>query len=200
MFAALALTLFASPSRAQDAAPTLPPPPPPPLSGQPVQPAYSDPGGRGTGYAVDAQAPVLSRRELKRWHDGDPVPPGYHPVQKPLDGLIIAGATTLAVPYFFSAATALASRNSQDQLLYAPVLGPFLRIQDNNPNSNFADFFGDVLLVFDGVVQTAGAVMLIIGATTTKTVLVRNDTAWSPIIVPMRFGNDGYGVGVVSQF
>jgi hypothetical protein len=165
------------------------------------QGSSGDAAGRQPPYAGDQQgAPYVSRRDLRHWRDGDPVPPGYHPVEKPRDGLLIAGATTFAIPYFFSAVTALGSRNSQDQLLYAPVVGPIMRMKDNNPSTNFLDFFADVALVMDGVAQAAGVAMLIIGSTTTKTVLVRNDAAWSPIIVPMRFGNDGYGVGVVSQF
>jgi hypothetical protein len=144
--------------------------------------------------------PVLGRRELRHWREGDPIPPGYHPEEKPRDGLAIAGGIVFAIPYFISLLVAASSHNSTDEVLYAPVIGPFLRIGDNSAGTNVADIVADVFLAMDGAAQAGGVTMLILGTTTTKTVLVRNDVASMPVIVPMRFGNDGYGVGVAARF
>jgi hypothetical protein len=199
----LAALVWTGTAGAQEAAPAPPlviggppPPPPPPPPVVYAQPPASAPQ-YGAGYPQSA--PYLDRQELRHWHDGDPIPPGYHSEEKARDGLVVAGGLVFGIPWGITVLVAASSRNSPDQVLYAPILGPCLRIRDNNPASNDADIVGDVFLAMDCLVQAAGAAMIIIGATTTKTVLVRN-VASMPLVVPMRFGNDGYGLGVVSQF
>jgi hypothetical protein len=198
----VSLVLLSAGARAQDAPVEAPPsqPVPPPAPAPPPPSFAQAPVVLQPPPASVQGAPYLSRRDLRHWRDGDPIPPGYHPEQKTRDGLAIAGGILFAVPYFFSAVVAVSSHNQADQSLYAPVIGPFLRIGNNDANSNVADIVADVFLAMDGLAQTAGVTMLVIGTTTTKTVLVRNDLASMPVVVPMRFGNDGYGLGLAARF
>ena len=53
-------------------------------------------------------------------------------------------------------------------------------------------------LVLDGLMQGAGAAMLIVGIAVPKTRLVRRDVTVS--MLPMPLGKDGYGLGAVGQF
>ncbi len=57
----------------------------------------------------------------------------------------------------------------------------------------------NVMLAIDGVAQAAGATMLIVGLTSPKTVLVRNDLG-EVRLTPMRMGQNGGGLGIVGTF
>lgn len=76
--------------------------------------------------------------------------------------------------------------------LYVPVFGPFLQIASGHTPE------GNSLLLLDGVGQAAGAIMLAVGATTTTTVLVRNDLA-EVRVAPM-VSKEGTGLGLVGRF
>jgi hypothetical protein len=58
---------------------------------------------------------------------------------------------------------------------------------------------GNVFLAIDGIAQAAGATMLIVGITSPKTVLIRNDLA-EVRVAPMKIGQDGNGLGLVGTF
>jgi hypothetical protein len=181
-----ALLLSTSAARAQSTAPPPLVPPPPP--------------------------PVIVAPQPSQWHPGDPAPPGYHVEELPRSGLVVAGAIVFAVPYFFSAVSAL-SANSQNESgwLYVPVAGPWMtlgrRTYSCNPDNNnqstsqslgcVADVFVVMGLIFDGIVQATGASLILAGELATKPGLVRNDEALR--VVPMRLGS-GMGAGVVGGF
>jgi hypothetical protein len=77
--------------------------------------------------------------------------------------------------------------------LFVPVAGPFLQMTRTDSSS------GNVTLAIDGIAQAAGATMLIVGITSPKTVLVRNDLGQVRVL-PMRMGQDGGGLGLVGTF
>lgn len=156
-----------------------------------------------------APAPTPSSSQ---WHEGDPVPPGYHVEEQPRSGLVIAGAIVLGVPYFFSAVSALAaSSQNESGWLYVPVAGPWLTLgrrtyscnpDDNNQTTSeslacVGDVFVVMGLVFDGIMQATGGALLLAGELATKPGLVRNDEAVR--VVPMRMGS-GAGAGVIGAF
>jgi hypothetical protein len=142
-------------------------------------------------------------KEISDWQPGDPIPPGYHTQTRVRKGLIIGGAIPFGVLYLLSAFSAAvaqdASQGSTNSnpagALYIPAVGPF--IQMGNTSSSIGNFF----LAVDGAGQTAGLIMLVYGLTVPSTILVRNDLgAGRPLIVPMRMGRDGTGVGLRVAF
>src|SRR4051812_26805889 len=155
------------------------PPPggyPPPAGGYPPPGAgYPPPGAgyppQGPGYF---QQGTLAPRELD-WAPGEPVPPGYRPSTKIRTGLVIGGAVTLGAVWLLNVATAsiavsVDSNGSVAAPLFAPVVGPFIAIGTLHANA-----LGGFWLAFDGVVQAAGAAMLIAGIAAPKTILQRTD-------------------------
>ncbi len=59
---------------------------------------------------------------------------------------------------------------------------------------------GNVFNAIDGAGQCAGLIMLIVGLSSPKQVLVRNDLAKSWILPTPYVGPSGGGVGLVGQF
>jgi hypothetical protein len=209
---------------ANDQAPP-PPPPPPPYSPAPAPvpapapapapyqpPPYQPPGaappaGARPGYGPPiyapqpSGAPVYAPEEISDFDDSAPVPYGYTKVSRARKGLIVAGAVTLGATYLattFVAAVAddinkADGSNVDVTPLYVPVVGPYLEI--GNTDSSVARFY----LTVSGLGQTAGAIMLVYGLTSPRTVLVRNDqlivTSIAPLIAP-----GASGLSVVGRF
>jgi hypothetical protein len=147
---------------------------------------------------------VIDPRAIRDWQEGDPVPPGYHPVQRMRKGAVIAGAVTFGVLYFISVLVAAvgtdaanANHSNNDVAgLYAPVVGPFITMA----RSSLA--IADVFLVLDGAGQAAGAILLVYGLTSPQTVLVRDANYGRPVVFPrpMLLGKDGAGLGFSGSF
>lgn len=196
--AALVTTLAAPRAHAQ----ALPPSQPPPASAQAPNGEYIAPLQQQTQQVYMPQSVALSGpRVIKDYEEGEPVPPGYHPESKVRTGLVVGGAVTFGVMYLISVLVGaaitdgnrLSGGNDSGELLYVPVAGPFLQMTKTESSS------GNVTLAIDGIAQAAGATMLIVGITSPKTVLVRNDLA-EVRVMPMRMGQDGTGLGLLGTF
>jgi hypothetical protein len=74
--------------------------------------------------------------------------------------LIVLGSTMLFSSLFPSHIVAMASSNPSDQFLWIPVAGPWLDLADRAHEPATAT---TVLLVADGLVQAASALMIIVG-------------------------------------
>ena len=195
--AAATLTLDAGEARAQSGAPA---PPPPGYEPQVApQPQVLPPG-----YYVPSSVVASGPRRITDWEEGEPIPPGYHPVTRIRKGLVIGGAVTFGVTYLLTALTGAAISDigkatggggRSAKLLLIPIGGPFAVL---STGSTFGDFF----CVFDGLVQAAGVGMFIAGLAAPKTVLVRNDLAKHFDIkpMPMTFGKNSAGFGFVGSF
>jgi hypothetical protein len=175
-----------------------PAPPPPPPPGYPPQSYPQDPQAPGTPYGQPAPppttyapptygppgyapppyaAPIYAPEEITDFDDTAPVPPGYTKVQRTRKGLIIAGSVTLGATYAVTAfAAAIAAdvneidgTNTDVTAMLIPVAGPFLQLQ--HTDSAVGKFWLTVL----GGGQTAGAIMLLYGLSSPRSVLVRND-------------------------
>jgi hypothetical protein len=190
------LVLAVAPARADD------PQNPPDYQKQPYQgPQYTAPLYQQTQPSYVPQSVALSGpREIKDWNEGDPIPPGYRPVERTRKGLIVGGAVTFGTLYLLTVlVTAMIqdvenATGSKDNVsaLYVPALGPFIQMASTSSSS------GNVVLAIDGAGQTAGAIMLIVGLTSPKTVLVRNDLAeirFAPVIT-----RGSAGAGLVGTF
>lgn len=191
----------------------LPPPQPPPASARAPNGEYVAPMQQQTQQIYVPQSVAMSGpRVIKDYEEGDPIPPGYHADTQMRKGLVIGGAITFGVMYIFSVIAGAAmddmnkTRSSYDYrtglstsspgkaedsgtFLYIPVAGPFLQMTRTDTAT------GNVFLAIDGVAQAAGATMLIVGLTSPKTVLIRNDLA-EVKVTPMRMGMDGSGTGL----
>ena len=172
---------------------------PPPAGYAPPPADYAPPPGYSAppvqGYAARApEGPATLP-----YKDGYPIPDGYHPEMQYRKGLIIGGAVTFGAMYLIPAA---ATVTSNDKSLLVPIAGPFIAIGHLDFNSRgdgggFAQLAA-VVLVIDGLAQTAGAAMLLAGLTTKKEVLVRNDVAGATVrVTPLTMGYGGAGIGLV---
>jgi hypothetical protein len=198
--------LLASPLVARAQGSQAEPPPgmvaPPPSSAVAPNGEYVAPMQQQTQIVYVPQSVALSGpRIITGWEEGEPIPQGYHLATRARTGMIVAGAVTFGTLYLISLLVAsvgsdVASANggsNQVAALYVPGIGPFIQMF----NSSTAT--GNVVLAIDGLAQTAGLAMLIYGITTPRTVLVRNDLAQT-IVTPMRIGQSGYGLGVLTRF
>ncbi|MBS2013356.1 MAG: hypothetical protein JST00_10740 [Deltaproteobacteria bacterium] len=214
--AGLLLAATASPASAQQPPSqppnaALPPTAPPPQSARAPNGEYVAPMQQQTQQIYVPQSVAMSGpRIIRDYEEGDPIPPGYHADTQMRKGLVIGGAITFGVMYLFSviAGAAIDDSNktrsvyngttystvpgkSEDSgtFLYIPVAGPFLQMTRTDTAT------GNVFLAIDGVAQAAGATMLLVGLTSPKTVLIRNDLA-EVKVTPMRMGMDGSGSGL----
>ncbi|MFZ5894494.1 MAG: hypothetical protein ACOY0T_25755 [Myxococcota bacterium] len=110
--------------------------------------------------------------------DDEVVPPGRRVVHEPRWGLISAGAITLASSYGIMAAIAAghaASDNDEYSALFIPVLGPTIVDRRERGDAGWT--------IFGTMPQLAGGIMMLLGATTSRRVVVESDTlALTPVI------------------
>ena len=201
--AVMATTALSPAAHAQQ---TLPPSQPPSgvtqaPSGGYIAPVQQQPAPVQQVYVTQA-APLAGPRVIKDYDDGEPVPPGYHPETKIRTGLVVGGAVTFGVLYLISALVAAAISDvnrgtghdgDDGSFLYVPVAGPFLQMTKTDSST------ANVFLGIDGIAQAAGATMLVVGLTSPKTVLVRNDIG-EVRLMPMRMGQGGGGLGLGGTF
>jgi hypothetical protein len=165
-------------------------------------PVYGPPSYGPPGYAAQpAGVQVYGPEEITDFDDSAPVPYGYTRVTRTRKGLIIGGAVTLGATYlataFIGAVAADFLRetgsNTSVAPVFIPVAGPFLEL--GQTDSAIAKFY----LTLSGLGQGAGAIMLLYGLSSTRTVLVRNDqlivTSVAPMIAP-----GAAGLSVVGRF
>src|SRR5262249_44822941 len=148
---------------------------------------YTSPPPPGYPVAPSAQGPYWQSPETLSYREGSPIPAGYRVEHRARTGLVVAGALVLGIPYLIglSAVSTRGDSNGANWLL-VPAIGPWLAIgarhstcssSTNTSSSERAQCAADILattgLVFDGLVQTAGATLLIVGLALPKTLLVR---------------------------
>jgi len=179
------------------------PPPPPPDAVAPNG-QYVAPMQQQTQQTYVPQSVAMSGpRIIRDWHEGDPIPPGYHPESRIRTGLVTGGATMFGVPYLISILTAaIGSDSGCCTAMWVPVVGPFIQMGAWNAGTDSsAVATGDVFLVIDGVLQAAGVAMFVYGLAVPKTVLVRNDLGMFKNITPTPIVSKNMtGIGVTAQF
>jgi hypothetical protein len=200
--AAVLVTTVAVPHASAQGTPNMPPSQPPPASAHAPNGEYVAPMQQQTQQVYVPQSVAISGpRVIRDYEEGDQIPPGYHAETRARTGLVVGGAVTFGVLYLLSVLVGAAisdvnkgtgSSNSGD-FLFVPVAGPFLQMTRTDSSS------GNVTLAIDGIAQAAGATMFVVGITSPKTVLVRNDLG-EVRIMPMKMGERGGGLGLVGTF
>jgi hypothetical protein len=121
-----------------------------------------------------------------------------------------------------SLSVAASSKTDSDRWLYAPLVGPFIDLGNRKETCDFGinsnggrnaycsddDSSVRFFLMTDGLMQAAGATMMILGFALPQRLLVRDDApfvgssgghfAWS--IAPRMMGRSGYGLGLGGIF
>jgi hypothetical protein len=162
--------------------------------------------------SLPAPTPVTQRvitvredgpRVITDWHEGEPIPPGYHPAQRTRTGAIIASAVTLGALYFLNALIAAVgtdvanATNSKNTVtgLFVPVFGPFITITQSSSAT------GDLFLILDGAGQATCATILVWAVTSPQTLLMRDGYAGPRFVPrPMLLGKNGAGFGLSGTF
>jgi hypothetical protein len=203
----VAVCLCAPRLLAQEATPPPAAQPAPPPYPHPYPPPYPYP--YPYGYPQPARAAVQEPPRQLPYREGDPTPQGYRYVERTRTGMVVAGALVLGIPYTLGLyAAAAANFENGSAWLAVPGLGPFLMIAARDDECAEREDVGDrfecagevlltIVLVLDGLAQTAGGTLLVIGSTSPKRLWVRQDVAVS--VGPMRVGS-GYGLGAVGSF
>jgi hypothetical protein len=141
------------------------------------------------------------------YEEGAPIPPGYHVVSQKKRGLIIAGSIVTGVPWVFGVMGAVGSNfDNNSGLLLIPVVGPWAMLATNatrscsssDPLCSDSKAGMNAVLVFDGIVQTAGGIMFAVGMFSPRLRLIRNDVVVS--VLPTSFGQGRYGLGAIGTF
>ena len=121
--------------------------------------------------------------------------------------MIVAGSIVLGVPYVIGLSlVSTRGSNNGANWLALPMLGPWMAIgaretvctastADNSARCA-ADVLATIGLVFDGIIQTAGGTLLIVGLAVPKKVLVRNDVAR----LTLTHLGSGYGIAAEGTF
>lgn len=191
--------------------------PPPPPSAYAPNGEFVAPMAQQTQQTYVPQSVALSGpMRLSDWRDGEPIPPGYHPVHRARGGLIGGGLAMFGASYLFSVLGAAADASStcyQTQYagpgssssgcehkfwpLWIPVGGPLIAI-----GTTHSDPLGTTVLVLDALVQGGGVLMAALGING-HTVLMRNDLGQKLELTPMMAmgqTHSGNGMGVRLTF
>jgi hypothetical protein len=172
-------------------------------------PAYPPPGY----YPPPPPAQPYPRGPVRlRYEEGDPIPPGYHVVQRARQGLVIAGMITFFVSYGIALSVAMIDDfKDQTNWLAVPVAGPWLMMSNRSRPSCNSQSSSDVCiedgaetilrfyLAIDGIAQAAGAGMLGFGFAGRK-ILVRDDSYAYVRLLPAPVGTSGYGALLAGRF
>ena len=173
-------------------------------SSQPVAPQrYPDPAP-GYAYPPPPAYGWQGAPATLPYRDDKPIPPGYRLVERTRTGLVVAGAIVLGVPYVIGLSfVSTHDSDSGANWLIVPGIGPWMALgarrtscsqttTDKDPQC-VGDAFAVMGLVFDGILQTTGATLLIVGLAVPKHVLVRQDVAG------VTLGRVGSGYGMVMR-
>ncbi len=141
-------------------------------------------------------------------YSGGPVPPGYHVEMRQRRGLIITGALLTGVPWALGLSVASGqSFPNHTGWLVLPAIGPWLTLasrHDASCSSSSDDCWSfdpatRTLLVLDGLMQTSGAILFVLGVSSPYKVITR-DFVGSVRFAPAPIGRQGYGGFLTGQF
>jgi hypothetical protein len=157
------------------------PPVPPPLVVPPPGGYYQQP------YAQPYQQPYYQQPQM--------APRLFHEEMQPNYGLMVAGLVIFGASWSINAMSAYLA---DEWKLAVPLIGPFMETQNIYTGSGYdANRMLVGLLVFDGLIETAGAIMLVAGAITHHKVRIYDHARVS--VVPTA-GPAGAGLAAFGRF
>lgn len=163
-----------------------------PATGQPPPAGYYAP----PPIQVASPGPDVIRAKK----DDEVAPAGYHVEYRIRKGSVVAGGVIFGLPYGFSVLAGggmVSEGEPRAAVLFIPVVGPFIMPAIASADTGLLSG----LLILDGLMQVAGASTLAVGLLSKRRMFVRDDVAKSFVMpVPMRFGANSAGVGVVGTF
>lgn len=203
--ALVSMAAASTPAIAQEPPPLPPasasaPPPgygqPPPGYGQPPPGYYPPPGGYGPQYYPQKD----TRPRVIEYDEGAPIPQGYHLRTKVRGGLIGGGAGMLGGLWLISIITGAIVNAANESLgknpdmytpMYVPVLGPFITLgtaaSDMSSGSN-------AFMALDGIIQTGGLAMIVLGIVLPKQELVRDDYGKPALTIAPKIAGNSFGL------
>lgn len=132
------------------------------------------------------------------YEEGKPTPQGYHLEEKPRLWMVITGSILFGVTYLPTSifgAAGLSNRGADKSWpLMIPAIGPFIA------TATIKTVDANGLLIWDGILQTAGISLLILGLTLTEKSYVRNDIAKSNLFVAPMVSSKVQGLSLVGRF
>ncbi|MGZ3406427.1 MAG: hypothetical protein ACXVAN_08305 [Polyangia bacterium] len=163
--------------------PPLVAPPPPGYYQQPYPPPQPQPYGQQQYYYQQPQPMYAQPPRL------------FHEEMQPNYGLMVAGLVIFGASWSINAASAYLA---DEWKLAVPIVGPFMETQNVYTGAGYdANRLLVGLLVFDGLIETAGAIMLVAGAITHHKVRVYDRPRVS--VVPTA-GPAGAGLAAFGRF
>lgn len=158
---------------------------------------------RGAGALLGLALALGAGSARAEWKEGEPVPAGYRVERSSGAAMRVGGVVALTLGWSQGALIggALATESPLALVTFVPVVGPFVEAgifthqhrDDVGPGVALVDMG----LLISGFVQTAGLVLVLVGARPPTVELVR-ERAVEARVVPMMLG--GAGVGVVGRF
>jgi hypothetical protein len=155
------------------------------------------------------------------YREGDPIPPGYQLVSEANTGLVVAGSLVLGGAYLGSVIYGASSTDNGGSWLFLPVFGPWgAMLNRKTPCSDdgaavSVDDLNDMgqdcakelvseaqtiaILLVDGIVQAAGAGLLIGGLASSETFLVYESQTANVRVSPVAHPS-GYALGLSGSF
>lgn len=137
---------------------------------------------------------------------GESVPPGYHLEERMRKAPFYTGLGLGIGGYLFSALGAL-SAPDQGGLALVPFFGPWIWLASDHPASGTeshepdAAAFAPVFILAGGLLQTGGAILMIIGAGSSRTWVVRGEATKTPrIYVAPRVEKHMAGLSISGAF
>ena len=174
------------------------------------------PAGPGFGATWGGVAPSSGLSAAPSY--GDPARDGsngYTVEEGPASSMLVIGGIGIGIPYATGLGiAAVQGFENSSGWLAAPVLGPWLALSGRRDPCTEAkqkqEFDSDVgkcvgepmvrgMLVLDGVLQAAGAVVMIAGASSTETRLVKKREP-NLAAAPVPMGKNGYGLAMAGSF
>ena len=186
-FAQQPMSPYDEPAPPPQAAPIPPmPPAPPPVVVPPPGGYYQQPYAQPYYYQ---QQPTMQPCPM-------PPPRLFHEEMQPNYGLMVAGLVIFGASWSINAATAYVA---DEWKLAVPIVGPFMETQNIDTSGTYGDANRMLvgLLVFDGLIEAAGAIMLVAGAITHHKVKVYDHPRVS--VVPTA-GPAGGGLAAFGTF
>lgn len=214
---AIAVSFALSSATAHADEPPVPPPAPAVVAPTPAVKAPTS--AASSSSPPDKEQPPRARRRLPpRVRDttvlkpdvlpakeDEAAPAGYHDEERIRTGSVVSGSLLFGIPYLISVIVGgqgVRDGNRPSAALLFPVTGPFVMTGYVKGSGHGFDVLAiDFVLLADGLMQVGGVAQIMVGLLAKRRVFVLDEVNKSSVMpVPMSFGANSAGVGVIGTF